>query len=233
MKQNKTIAFIYAHPDDETFSSSYLIRQTVDEGHRAVLLTATRGDAGKTGRLGSMTPQELAARRERELERAARILRIAEVRQLGLGDGKLKDVPAEELQKQIEDFIADHNAEVVVTFPVDGISGHKDHIVIHHAVNAVVFSGRTPTVQKLYYNQLGNYQSESSSVVKVEAGSYWEAKRLALQAHESQILSIERVFGDLGPEVPSHHRFEAFELAWERGVHFPQKSERSIWDDLR
>ncbi|WP_334071832.1 MULTISPECIES: PIG-L deacetylase family protein [Paenibacillus] len=232
MKNSRTIAFIYAHPDDETFTSSYLIRKSAREGHLPVLLTATRGDAGKTGRLGSMTPRELAARRERELEQAARILGIAEVRQLGMGDGKLKDVPAEELQKHIEEFIVRHNAEVVVTFPEDGISGHRDHIVIHHAVNAVIFSGRTPSVQKLYYNQLGSYQSESSSVVKVEAGSLWEAKRLALQAHESQILSIERVFGELGPEVPPHHRFEAFELAWERGVHFPHKSEQTIWDNL-
>ena len=86
-----TVAFVYAHPDDETFGCSYLIRQIADEGGNAVLLTATRGDAGKTGRLGAMTREELAAKRDLELEKAANILGISTVEQLGMGDGKLKD----------------------------------------------------------------------------------------------------------------------------------------------
>lgn len=229
---NKNIAFIYAHPDDETFGCAYLIRQIADEGGNPVLLTATRGDAGKTGRLGEMTREELASLRDQELEHAARILGLTVVEQLGLGDGKLKEADPAMLQDKIADFLQRHQAEVVVTFPEDGISGHADHIVIHHAVNEVVFSGRTPGVQKLYYNQLGTFSSDTSSVVRVEAGDRWDAKRRALAAHESQILSIERVFGKLGDSVPQQHQFEAFELAWERGVHYPRKQEQYIWDDL-
>ncbi|RRJ62252.1 PIG-L family deacetylase [Paenibacillus oralis] len=227
-----TVAFIYAHPDDETFGCSYLIRQIADEGGNAVLLTATRGDAGKTGRLGAMTREELAAKRDLELEKAANILGISTVEQLGMGDGKLKETDPALLREKIADFLQRHQAEVVVTFPEDGISGHQDHIVIHYAVNDVVFSGQAPTVQKLYYNQFGSFDSNKSSVLRVEAASRWDAKRRALEAHESQTLSVERVFGKLGPHVPPHLQLESFELAWERGVRFPLKTEQSIYDGL-
>ncbi|GJM70209.1 hypothetical protein HMSSN036_24250 [Paenibacillus macerans] len=170
-----TVAFIYAHPDDETFGCSYLIRQIADEGSRAVLLTATRGDAGKTGRLGAMTREELAAKRDLELEKAANILGISTVEQLGMGDGKLKETDPALLREKVADFLRRHQAEIVVTFPEDGISGHQDHIVIHHAVNDVVFSGQAPTVQKLYYNQFGSFDSKKSSVLRVEAAGRWDA----------------------------------------------------------
>lgn len=217
MFKNKTVAFIYAHPDDETFGCSYLIRQIADEGGVPVLLTATRGDAGKTGRLGEMTREELAAKRDIELEHAGKILGIQVIEQLGMGDGKLKEVDPALLQDKIADFLMRHQAEMVVTFPEDGISGHADHIVIHHAVNQVLFDGRAPSVQKLYYNRMGTHGAESSSLLVIEEAGKWDVKRRALAAHESQILSIERVFGKLGPEVPPNHRLEAFELAWERG----------------
>lgn len=217
MFKNKTVAFIYAHPDDETFGCSYLIRQIVDEGGVPVLLTATRGDAGKTGRLGEMTREELAAKRDIELEYAGKILGIQVIEQLGMGDGKLKEVDPALLQDKIADFLVRHQAEMVVTFPEDGISGHADHIVIHHAVNQVLFDGRAPSVQKLYYNRMGTHGAESSRLLVIEEAGKWDVKRRALAAHESQILSIERVFGKLGPEVPPNHRLEAFELAWERG----------------
>ncbi|MEF2964613.1 PIG-L family deacetylase [Paenibacillus sp. M1] len=232
MKQNKTVAFIYAHPDDETFGCSYLIRSISEAGGRPVLLTATRGDAGKTGHLGAMTREELAAKRDLELEKAIEILGIAAAEQLGMGDGKLKEVEPALLQERIAEFLTRHRADVVVTFPEDGLSGHRDHIVIHHAVNKVVYGGRAPSVQKLYYNQVGSYASDKSSVLRVEAGERWEAKRRALEAHQSQVFSVERVFGKLGAMVPPGHQFESFELAWERGVHYPRKEENSVFDGL-
>ncbi|WP_059041726.1 PIG-L deacetylase family protein [Paenibacillus rubinfantis] len=232
MSNRKTIAFLYAHPDDETFGCSYLIRQIADEGGQAVLLTATRGDAGKTGHLGEMTREQLAARRDKELDKAAEILGISVVEQLGLPDGKLSEVDPTLLREKIADFLQRHQAEVVITFPEDGLSGHPDHIAIHYAVNEVVLGGHAPTVQKLYYNQLGSYTSEHSSVLRVDGGDRWEAKRQALAAHESQVWSVERVFGVLGPMVPPGFEIESFELVWERGERYPQVNETSIYDGL-
>lgn len=229
---NRTVAFIYAHPDDETFGCSYLIRQIADEGGCPVLLTATRGDAGKTGHLEPMSKEELAALRELELEKAVGILGMSAAEQLGMKDGKLGEVEAGLLQEKIVDFLRRHQADIVVTFPEDGLSGHRDHIVIHHAVKEIVTSGQVPSVQKLYYNQAPALASDHPGILRIEGRDRWETKRQALEAHESQAFSVERVFGKLGPEVPPDHHHELFELAWERGVSYPQKREHSIYDDL-
>ncbi|WHX47615.1 PIG-L family deacetylase [Paenibacillus woosongensis] len=226
----RTVGFIYAHPDDETFGCSYLIRQIADSGNKAVLLTATRGEAGKSGRLGALTREQLAEIRDQELQRAGDILGIAEIEQLDLGDGKLREVKQEVLVDKIAAFLNKHGAEVAVTFPADGISGHPDHIAIHHAVNKAVFSGACSSVQKLYYNVMGSPGAEA--VLELKGEGLQEMKAKALTAHESQILSIERVFGKLEDGPPWHFAPELFQLVWERGSFNPAKQERSIFDGL-
>lgn len=231
---NRNVGFVYAHPDDETFGCSFLIRQIADEGGNPLLLTATPGNAGKTGRLGPMTQEELAAKRRIELQQAADILGISEVVHLELGDGKLKEVDQDVLAAHVADFLRKHQIEVVITFPEDGMSGHADHIAIHHAVNKVVFAGQVPSVQKLYYNCLPSKHDAdgTANVLSVGANGNWQMKRDALAAHESQIWSIERVFGDLQQVGPESFGAEYFQLVWERGVHHPHKQEQSIFDDL-
>ncbi|MFD3258564.1 PIG-L deacetylase family protein [Paenibacillus lentus] len=231
---HRTVGFIYAHPDDETFGCAYLIRQIADEGAAAVLLTATQGEAGKSGRLGAMIPEELAAIREQELQRAGDILGITEIEHLRMGDGKLREVEQEVLVEKIIAFLNKHQAEVVVTFPADGISGHPDHIVMHHAVNKAVFSGACSSVQKLYYNVMGIPEATAAeaAILELKGEGLQEAKARALAAHESQILSIERVFGKLDEGPPWQFASELFQLVWERGSFHPRKQERSIFDDL-
>lgn len=235
MCKNFTAAFIYAHPDDETFGCSYLIQDITDRGGQAVLLTATRGEAGKTGRLGEMSREELAARRDQELEQAANVLGISTVKQLDLGDGKLKDADPERLQQEIADFLNLHQADIVVTFPEDGISGHQDHIVIHHAVNSVIYGGKASSVQKLYYNHLGSPLSDMSGMsglLRIDGEGKWDIKRRALEAHESQMFSVERVFGQLGPNMLPQYRYETFELVWERHPSAKSMPEKSVFDGL-
>ncbi|MFC5928702.1 GlcNAc-PI de-N-acetylase [Cryobacterium melibiosiphilum] len=84
--------FVHAHPDDETISTGALIAELVARGIRVTLLTATRGERGEvvagplTGLEGTV---ELAAERERELQRATDALGIAERFWLG-------EIPAQE-----------------------------------------------------------------------------------------------------------------------------------------
>ncbi|MNW36979.1 1D-myo-inositol 2-acetamido-2-deoxy-alpha-D-glucopyranoside deacetylase [compost metagenome] len=230
MNRNRTVAFIYAHPDDETFGCSFWIRHIADEGGYPILLSATLGDAGKSGRLGEMTKEQLAVKREQELRNAGGILGLAEIEHLRLPDGKLKEVDPVKLRESIADFLRRHGADIVVTFPEDGISGHADHIVIHHAVNDVVFSGEVATVQKLYYN--GIRPETNRSCMKMSGDQYWEMKRRALECHESQVLSIERAFGDIANFGAASFSPEYLVLVWERGEHFPKKTESTIYDDL-
>jgi LmbE family N-acetylglucosaminyl deacetylase len=230
----RTVGFIFAHPDDETYSSASLIRQITDQGEQAKLLTATRGDKGKTGRLGKMTTEELAIQRELELNKAGEIIGLSEIDHLYLPDGKLETINMNGIVESIVSFINKHRLRIVVTFPKDGVSGHRDHIVIHHAVSKAVLSGKCPTVQKLYYTAPLSFRDPSNPLLLiVDVEPYWDMKMRALKAHESQILSAERIYGDLSRFPKGNSlRYEYFMLVWERGVYYPSKAEQSIFDGL-
>ncbi|MDF2671276.1 MAG: hypothetical protein K0R67_3582 [Paenibacillus sp.] len=219
-----TLAIIMAHPDDETFTSAVTIYEAAQQGHRVVCLLATYGEKGKSGRLKPMTKEELADRRREEMKQAAQVLGIEEVHYLGHPDGGLNEIDRSLLREQVTEFIQHTSANCILTFPEDGISGHPDHTAIHHAVREAVLAGGCASVRELYY---------AASPVLLAAGHHpaisiditprWEIKRQALLAHESQILSIERVFGSMGDEstILPHKQLEQFILAWREGVEFP------------
>lgn len=227
---SKTVAFIFAHPDDEAFSAACLIHDITTRGGRPILLCATRGDAGKTGLLKPMSKQELAVVRERELKEACAIMGLTDITHLGHPDGQLADVPREQLVNQLVDYLNENQADIVITFPEDGISGHRDHIAIHHAVNAAIKSGRCSTVQKLYYCTPAARENRDQVSVQIDVTPNWEMKARALKAHESQHFSVERVFGDMTslPSLPAM-QVESFTLVWEQGMEASFKQEEFIF----
>ncbi|UJF32609.1 PIG-L deacetylase family protein [Paenibacillus hexagrammi] len=146
------VAFIFAHPDDETFLCSAFIRKLADEGNHPLLLLATKGDAGnKNGSYLHASREELAAVRVREMEEAAAILGLHSITHLGYPDGLLDTVNEPECVERIADFLNLHKCPVVVTFPENGGNGHRDHMAISKLTTMAVTSGRCPYVQRLYY----------------------------------------------------------------------------------
>lgn len=85
----KSLLFIFAHPDDESFAAAGTAARYADEGARLALVTATRGDRGKCGDPAVCAPEELAGVREAELREAARIIVIGDVRVLDYRDREL------------------------------------------------------------------------------------------------------------------------------------------------
>ncbi|WP_010277431.1 PIG-L deacetylase family protein [Paenibacillus senegalensis] len=231
-----TIAGIYAHPDDETFGASLAILEMGRRGDKFVLLTATPGDAGKAGPYAPLTPEELGQRRKQELERAGRLLGFSDIRHLNYNDGKLFAVPLGQLTREVAQFINDHQAAVVLTFPEDGIYGHPDHVAIYRAATEAVLSGLCPSVQKLYYTASEELlkQGRLPSVIFEPSAEDWKRKAEALKAHETQIGSVSRVFGDLESPDSAHPALqkEGFVLAWERGRHWPASNETYFTDGL-
>lgn len=219
---SSTTAFIYAHPDDETFLSGCLIRQLADRGDPPSLLLATKGDAGKkNGHVSHLTNDELASVRVKEMDKAAEILGISVVEHLGYPDGKLGLVNEAKAVEAIISFINRHKPESVFTFPKDGGNGHPDHVAISRLTTLAVTSGRCPSVQRLYYHASGTLLSQGClPAVTVDTEPGWRVKAEALRAHASQIFAIERYFGNLSV-FPEQRRFEAFILAWENGVSLP------------
>ena len=51
-----TITFFHAHPDDEAILTGGTMAKMADEGHRVVLVTATRGELGLVPPPGTLRP---------------------------------------------------------------------------------------------------------------------------------------------------------------------------------
>src|SRR5947209_18687426 len=86
-----TLVTFHAHPDDEAIACGGTMARAADDGHRVVLVFATRGEHGEVAD-GVLGPSEtLEQRREREARRAAEILGVARVEFLGYRDSGMVD----------------------------------------------------------------------------------------------------------------------------------------------
>src|SRR5829696_751091 len=87
-----TLVSFHAHPDDEVITTGGTIARAVEEGHRVVLVFATRGELGEVP--DDLAPGEsLAERRTAETARAAVILGVSRVEYLGYRDSGMADEP--------------------------------------------------------------------------------------------------------------------------------------------
>ncbi len=161
-----TLLLVHAHPDDEAISTGGVMMKARADGHRVVLVTATRGEVGEIHNMDEKaTRPHLGEVRTRELEEAARILGVNRSVFLGYRDSGMvgtadnenpesfHKAPLDEAAGRLETILREERPEVVVTYAEDGTYGHPDHIKAHEVTNAALDllqkEGWRP--RKLYY----------------------------------------------------------------------------------
>lgn len=122
------IVVVLAHPDDESFGMGGTLAKYAAGGARVVLICATLGEVG----IKNMAPAEVARIRKAELDAARRTLGIAEVYLLGYMDGKVAEVDETAALNDISSLLVQLRPQIVITFGPDGITGHPDHVAVHH-----------------------------------------------------------------------------------------------------
>jgi LmbE family N-acetylglucosaminyl deacetylase len=126
---------VWAHPDDEAYLSAGLMATVRAAGHRVVVATATKGEAG-TDDPSAWPPERLAAVREQELTASLAALDVREHRWLGHRDGTLHRISAEHGTAQVGELIDEIGPDTIVTFGPDGMTGHLDHRTVSGWVTA-------------------------------------------------------------------------------------------------
>lgn len=122
--ESAMVVAVLAHPDDE-LTMAPALAALARQGSHVRLVYATPGDAGP-GFSGLPKGEALAATRRAEAECAGNALGVAEVVNLGFGDGRLAEhVRDGSLAKALFDHVAE--ADVVLTWGPDGGYGHADH----------------------------------------------------------------------------------------------------------
>jgi len=123
---SRTLLGVWAHPDDEAYTSAGLMAEFRARGDRVVIVTATLGERG-TSDPDTWPPARLAIRRHAELRNSLAALDVDELYLLGYEDGACET-------RDGTDTIAAHIAriepDVIVTFGPDGLTGHPDHLAI-------------------------------------------------------------------------------------------------------
>ena len=140
----RTLVSFHAHPDDEAIQTGGTIARASAEGHRVVLVFATRGEHGEVddGFLGD--GETLAERRVAETEAAASVLgveprRVPRVHGLRDGrdprerrpDGSFWQADTEEAAGRLAAILREEDAEVLTVYDDHGGYDHPDHVQVH------------------------------------------------------------------------------------------------------
>jgi len=149
---NPRILGVFAHPDDEVFVAGGTLAKYTARGAEAMVLSATRGQAGQIRDASAATRHILGAVREQELRRACAILGVQRVGCLDYLDGALRESDFEALVGAVSEAIRDFRPDVVITFGEDGAYGHPDHVTISAATTRAFEGAGLPAGARLYHS---------------------------------------------------------------------------------
>ena len=153
-----TLVTFHAHPDDESIATGGVMAKAADEGHRVVLVVATKGEHGEVDD-GFLEPREsLWERRVKETAACADILGVARLEFLGYVDSGMIGTPENDLpesfwQADVEEaaarlaaILTEEDADVLTVYDENGAYGHPDHIQVHRVGMRAAELARTPRV---------------------------------------------------------------------------------------
>ena len=174
MTEQKTLVFVGAHPDDESFGVGGTLAQYAAAGVKAYYICTTNGEAGEIKPESHKGYATMADLRAAELQQAADILGLEEVIQLGYRDSgmpgwednnhpnALMMAPVEEVAHRMVEIFRRLKPEVIATFDPIGGYRHPDHIATHNATVKAFYATNDPKQypdcgpvfqpQKLYYH---------------------------------------------------------------------------------
>lgn len=166
-----TLVSFHAHPDDESIACGGVMRKASEEGHRVVLVVATRGERGEIQPGVLAEGEDLWQRRVEETYAAAEILGVHRVEFLGYTDsgmmgtagndvpGSFWTTPVDEAAKKLAALLEAERADVLTCYDDNGGYGHPDHIQVHRVgLRAAELAG-TPRV---FQNTINRDQVERS-----------------------------------------------------------------------
>ena len=202
----RTIAAVFAHPDDETFATGGTLAKYASEGARIVLYCATNGDAGKTSGIPVSSREELGALRREELRAACEILGVTPTWFGDHADGALAQVDPDTALGEIVAFLRQSRPDVVLTFGPEGApTQHRDHRAIcrlataaYHLAGTSAFGAQhlngllPPRAKRLCYvtwpveiEQIYHAQGQPIDI-RVDVRAWLDRKREAFRAHATQ-----------------------------------------------
>ncbi|MDQ1474835.1 MAG: hypothetical protein QOE62_64 [Actinomycetota bacterium] len=149
-----TLVTFHAHPDDESIATAGTIARAKAEGHRVVLVLATRGELGEFSPDALGPGETLTERRVAEVNASAEVLGVDRVEYLGYRDsgmagettnedaGAFARADIDEAAGRLARILQDEHADVLTIYDDHGGYGHPDHVNVHRVgVRAAELAG--------------------------------------------------------------------------------------------
>ncbi|MDO8460953.1 MAG: PIG-L deacetylase family protein [bacterium] len=208
------IIFVFAHPDDESFSSGGIIAKLTKEGNTVKLITATRGEAGQLGNPPITTKENLGKTREQELRKVAKILGISKIYFLDFKDGTLSKIPKKLLVDKIHSILQLEKPDVVVSFNKEGGSRHPDHMRISFSATEA-FEKYLRSAKKhvrLYHSEIPKTLLKKLS----QDGTDYKAFGKIMGTHLSKITTVVDISSTLDLKIKAIKCHKTQNKDWER-----------------
>ena len=161
----RTLVTFHAHPDDEAIATGGTMARAKAEGHRVVLVVATRGELSSNGQDGLAPGETLRDRRVAEQEAAARLLGVDRLEFLGYHDSGMAGAPTNEAPEafshadvdeaagRLARLLTEEQADVLTIYDDHGGYGHPDHIQVHRVGARAAELAGTPRVYESTMNR--------------------------------------------------------------------------------
>ncbi|WGG45575.1 bacillithiol biosynthesis deacetylase BshB2 [Rossellomorea sp. DA94] len=134
MEKERQVLVIFPHPDDEAFGVSGTISTHVNNGTPVTYACLTLGEMGRNlGNPPFATRESLPLIRKKELQKAADVMGIQDLRMMGYRDKTLEFENDEKLSNMVTELIEELNPSLIITFYPD-YSVHPDHEATARAV---------------------------------------------------------------------------------------------------
>jgi LmbE family N-acetylglucosaminyl deacetylase len=160
-----TLVCFHAHPDDESIATGGTMAKAAADGHRVVLVVATRGEQGEPQEGVLDHGEHLWERRVYETHASAEILGADRVDFLGYEDSGMmgeptNDNPAcfwqadvDEAASRLAAILVDVDADVLTIYDDHGGYGHPDHIQVHRVGRRAAELAGTPRMFEATMNR--------------------------------------------------------------------------------
>ncbi len=138
-----TLVCFHAHPDDECIATGGTLAAAHAEGHRTVLVVATRGERGEVAPGVLAEGEALWERRIAETYESARVLGVDRIEFLGYVDSGMMGEPTndgpytfwtadvEAAARRLAAILDEEHPDVLTIYDDHGGYGHPDHIQVH------------------------------------------------------------------------------------------------------
>ncbi len=163
------------------------------EDHEVYLLTLTRGGATKQRSKFGYSVEEMGEVRYKEMLNVAKVINLSGMTVLDLPDSGLKEMDPREIESVIKTEIEKVKPNVIVTYPVHGISGFHDHLVSHAVVKRIFaeLKEKTDYLKRLTFYTITEEQAKLQKHFHV-SGSMDEEIDCVYVVEEEDIASSRR-----------------------------------------